>query len=182
MSYEFSEAECKKWVRDRKPPVNPRTKRSIDPNAEFGVYKELERQCVQNGIVKKTKTKKKDKEKEKDVEIDTHTRTRNAVQKQKTENEGMPQKNIRGKSPSLCSLCSSASHLTQPGPVTGHIIIVRKYVNPVLENVMRCMRQHCDTRGKKAADEMADLEEKNGIWVQRNRNIQRIGRSCEEDK
>jgi len=41
--YDFSKANCDEWRNT--PNRNPITKRKIRPEAEFGVYKELERQC-----------------------------------------------------------------------------------------------------------------------------------------
>lgn len=127
MPYDFSQAECKKWVKDGMPAVNPQTKRSINPEAEFGVYKELERQCRERNVLKK---------------------------KPQAQNNAPPP-------PS--SSCSNAGQRFNSShgkyvPV-GRMIIIRQHVNPLLENVMRCMNKHCESQGDKAREDIMQLKD-----------------------
>lgn len=49
-NYIFSKQHCTHW--EKNPSRNPKTGRKIDPKAEFGVYKMLEKQCKENSVSK----------------------------------------------------------------------------------------------------------------------------------
>jgi len=122
MAYVFSKAECKKWVQDGMPAVNPQTNRRLDPGAEFGVYKELERQCIENDV---PLSKSKSVDSMKNTNVEKVYKTKNS--------------------------CT-------PLPVKGHILIIRRYVNPIYANMVKCITKHCASLGEEALEDIYELQ------------------------
>ena len=169
MAHVFSKAECKKWVQDGMPAVNPQTNRRLDPEAEFGVYKELERQCIKNDVPlsksKSTESVKSIKSLEK-TENSGKTSGENST---KSSPKSSPKSSVKPKMDSSKSMDSinvekvyktknSCSSSSSPLPVKGHILIIRRYVNPIYANMVKCITKHCASLGEEASDDIYELQ------------------------
>lgn len=119
--YVFSVEECKSWKKNLN--VNPKTGRKIDPNAEFGVYQMLKRQCEEKDIKKEERL---DRKPNNSVYFNNNNNAIRKCQKEKEKEKEEKEK-------------------VTPLPKVTHvrIIVIQHSLQGLLQKVMECTMSNC---------------------------------------
>ena len=121
--YDFSKKDCQDWRKE--PKKNPKTNRSIDPTAEFGVYEMLKKQCES--------TPKKGK-----MEKNGSASPRKSPSSQKNVSCGSKRNNV--KSPE--------------GIIVVFSVTVQNQASSAMQKFVNCINEYCYQEQDKIDDDM----------------------------